>query len=367
MCIISVFCLGLGKLWYNNRLMREQEILDEEKRARFTEMRKAGIPVPSKRGAGIPFGVRAIQGGVEVDGIWISRPATPNIETKARLQSTTTLIGTDADPNKKGKRVDDSSCTTEQRGRQSDTSTLQRLTDAESLMSNGSGALRSSQFASIRPKHPRAVGALNEDTLRRLDRYSPTRTTYETYIPAGNPRQPSQRSSASSSGESTDSQGGSGVSARSGSGRSYTSSRSSRMYTSAARLDSRPSYTSVPRGSPKKERRDPYESSGSRGLIPPLTYSGNHSPLLSGQELPVPEPTFGPGDMHVNRSSRKGNQRLEVLPAGDFGAAHDFGGNSNNVDSDGSEPRNLAPRPVRRTRQLSYTQTLQQQNASQNF
>ncbi|OIW35499.1 hypothetical protein CONLIGDRAFT_61490 [Coniochaeta ligniaria NRRL 30616] len=366
MCIISVFCLGLGKLWYNNRLMRKQEILDEEKRARFTEMRKAGVPVSSKRGAEIPFGVRAIQGGVEVDGIWISRPATPNVETKTRLQSTTTLIGTDADPNKKGKQVDDSRSTTEQRGSQSDASIFQRLTDAESLASNGSGTPRKSQFAS-RPKHPRVVSALNEDTLRRLDRYSPTRTTYDTYIPARNPRRPSQRSSASSSGESTDSQPRSGVSARSGSGRSYASSHSSRMYTSRARLDSRPSYTSVPRGSPEKERRDPYESSGTRTPISPLTYGGNYSPPLSGQELPAPEPTFGPGDLHANKPSRKANPDFEVLPAGTSGTLHGFRANGDNVDADGFEPQNLAPRPARATRQMSYTQTLQQQNASRNF
>lgn len=366
MCIVAVFCLGVGKLWYNNRIMKKQEILDEEKRARFTEMRKAGVPVATKRGADIPFGVRAIQGGVEVDGIWISRPATPTVETKPRLQSTTTLIGTDADVNKKARQMDDSRSTTEQRGSQSDASLFQRLTDAESLASNGSGTPRQSQFAS-RPKNPRVVSALNEDTLRRLDAYSPIRTTYDTYVPARNPRRPSQRSSASSSGDSTDSQPRSGVSAASGSGRSYASSRSSRMYTSRARLDSRPTYTSVPRGSPDKERRDPNESSGVRTPISPLTYSGNHSPALSGRELPVPEPTFGPGDLHLNKSSRTADRDFEVSSADTFESPHEFRVNSGNADADGFEPQNLAPRQVRTGRQMSYTQTLQLQNASRNF
>jgi hypothetical protein len=350
--------------------MRKQEILDEEKRARFSEMRKAGVPVSAKRGADIPFGVRAIQGGVEVDGIWISRPATPNIESKPHLQSTTTLIGTDADPNKKGKMVDDSRSTTEQRGSQSDTSMFQRLTDADSLASTGSGTPRHYQFAGRKPKQPRVGNALNEDTLRRLDGYSPTRTTFETYIPARNPRRPSQRSSASSSGDSTDSQPRSGASGRSGSGRSYTSSHSSRMYPSRARLDSRPSYTSVPRGTPEEEGRmlrDPYESSGARTPISPVTYSGNHSPSLPGQELRAPEPTFGPGDVHLNKASRRVNQGFEVLPAGTFRTPHEFRTTSNHIDADGFEPQSLSPRPVRKEKTMSYTQTLQQQNASQNF
>jgi hypothetical protein len=369
-CIVAVFCLGCVKLWYNNRIMRKQEILDEEKRARFSEMRKAGVPVSSKRGADIPFGVRAIQGGVEVDGIWISRPATPNVEKpKTRVQSTTTLVGTERDRDRKGKMVDDSRSTTEQRGSQSDTSILYRFTDAESLASTASRTPGKPQIPGRKPKQPKVVNGLNEETLRRLDNYSPveTRTTYETYIPARSPRQPSQRSSASSSGDSVDSQLGSGASGRSGSRRSYTSSRNSRMDASKARLDSRPSYTSVPRGAAEAERHDPYGLSGTRTPISPLSYSGNQSPSLSSKELPAPEPTFGPGDLRFNRTSRKVNRGFEVLPAGTFGTPHEFRANApGHVDSDGFEQRGLNPRPVRREK-MTYTQTLQHQNASQNF
>ncbi|KLU87483.1 hypothetical protein MAPG_06483 [Magnaporthiopsis poae ATCC 64411] len=50
-----------------------------------------------KRVIDIPFGVRAIQGGVEVDGIWISRPTTPNTRKSMAppgLASTTTIAVT---------------------------------------------------------------------------------------------------------------------------------------------------------------------------------------------------------------------------------------------------------------------------------
>jgi hypothetical protein len=87
--------MGLVKLWWTNRYLRKQELIDEEKRHRIKEMQKTGLSL--KKGMEIPFGVRAIQGGVEVDGIWISRPttpATPITPTSAsKPGSTTTLAG----------------------------------------------------------------------------------------------------------------------------------------------------------------------------------------------------------------------------------------------------------------------------------
>src|SRR5690348_13036331 len=97
MAIVAVFCAGLGKLWWNNRLMKKQEVLDEEKRARVEEIRKTGLPM--KRGNQVPFGVRAIQSGVEVDGIWISRPASLNELGEKHASSTT--LGRDSDSQNK--------------------------------------------------------------------------------------------------------------------------------------------------------------------------------------------------------------------------------------------------------------------------
>lgn len=75
--------------------MAKQEILDEEKRARTNEMQKTGLQMCS--GVDIPFGVRAIQCGVEVDGIWISRPNTSN----------STLVGDAEAINRVRSRLDD--------------------------------------------------------------------------------------------------------------------------------------------------------------------------------------------------------------------------------------------------------------------
>ncbi|KAF9876439.1 hypothetical protein CkaCkLH20_05847 [Colletotrichum karsti] len=74
--IVIVFIIGFIKLWWTNRYMARIEIIDAEKRAHASEMESTGLPPPRKQ-SDIPFGVRAIQSGIEVDGIWISRPGTP--------------------------------------------------------------------------------------------------------------------------------------------------------------------------------------------------------------------------------------------------------------------------------------------------
>ncbi|EFX04677.1 hypothetical protein CMQ_1605 [Grosmannia clavigera kw1407] len=77
-CIVIVFIIALFKLWQTNRQLRRQERLDEEKKDRLTEMRRIGLTPNKKRGGNIPFGIRAIQSGVEIEGIWISQPTTPS-------------------------------------------------------------------------------------------------------------------------------------------------------------------------------------------------------------------------------------------------------------------------------------------------
>uniref|UniRef100_A0A1Y1LGA7 Uncharacterized protein n=1 Tax=Photinus pyralis TaxID=7054 RepID=A0A1Y1LGA7_PHOPY len=74
-CIAIVFLIGLVKLWQNNRELRKYEVIDEERRSRIKEMKHCGIRHLSY--SNVPFGVRAIERGVEVEGIWIasSRPA----------------------------------------------------------------------------------------------------------------------------------------------------------------------------------------------------------------------------------------------------------------------------------------------------
>ncbi|KAL7936040.1 hypothetical protein V8C35DRAFT_296682, partial [Trichoderma chlorosporum] len=98
-CIVLVFAFGLVRLWWTNRKIARLELIDEERRVRLAEMRYCGI---NARGiTDIPFGVRAIQKGIQVEGIWISRSNTPDA---SHVTSSPTLVGDPADPRGKSKR-----------------------------------------------------------------------------------------------------------------------------------------------------------------------------------------------------------------------------------------------------------------------
>jgi len=77
LAILAVFAVGYLKLLWTNRLVKRQELVDEEKRMRIQELRSSGQIVESRKSHDIPFGVRAIQSGITVDGIWISQSTTP--------------------------------------------------------------------------------------------------------------------------------------------------------------------------------------------------------------------------------------------------------------------------------------------------
>jgi hypothetical protein len=102
--IVAVFFIGWIKLWWMQRLLKKHALLDEEKRVRQSELRKSGLPVGRKMD--IPFGVRAIQSGVEVEGIWISRPVTP-MEMRSSSKASSTILDIDGEPKPedKGKGV----------------------------------------------------------------------------------------------------------------------------------------------------------------------------------------------------------------------------------------------------------------------
>ncbi|CCF32193.1 hypothetical protein CH063_04618 [Colletotrichum higginsianum] len=81
LAICVVFIIGFIKLWWTNRYIAKIEIIDAEKRAHAAELESTGLPPPPRKQSDIPFGVRAIQSGIEVDGIWISRPNTPSVDS----------------------------------------------------------------------------------------------------------------------------------------------------------------------------------------------------------------------------------------------------------------------------------------------
>lgn len=78
MGIVVVFFIGLIKLWVSNRHMRRLEQLDAERQTRMAQVKKSGLSSNGKYrfGSDIPFGVKALESNIEVDGIWVVRMAS---------------------------------------------------------------------------------------------------------------------------------------------------------------------------------------------------------------------------------------------------------------------------------------------------
>ncbi|KAL1901862.1 hypothetical protein Sste5346_001565 [Sporothrix stenoceras] len=366
--IVVVFLIGLFKLWRTSRQVRRQEVIDEEKRARLTEMRKVGMSSsPTARSAAatrkqrtnsdIPFGVRAIQTGVEVDGIWISRPTTPS---RSSSKSKMGLMASAAGSSSSAAGIDTHS---------NMSTPLPQISEDEATFNTR--ILTKSPTTSTRPGP--SSGALNEEALRRLEgAYSPTYrgapissgavaspTTaapqLNTYIPSSRMSSPSssinkhhapgtssrlsnyqlpppptqqqlQRTSTASADSLTSmsggAAGGAGLSSRSNrstSSRSSTSSASRHPTTSAPATDKL--YHAI-----THDTIGPLPTSPTRLAAAGYYHNHNHtssttSTTSTAAAAYTPTSAPFPGDALANRTSRKINPAFEVLPAGTFGTS----------------------------------------------
>ena len=73
---VIVILLGIVKLTYNHWKLRKYTKIAATKAVLKNEMQHSQS-VRRGRARDVPFGIRAIESGVEVDGVWISRPNTP--------------------------------------------------------------------------------------------------------------------------------------------------------------------------------------------------------------------------------------------------------------------------------------------------
>lgn len=87
--IVVTIVLGFLKLWYDRNKIRKYSQVDKGKQAQTPEMLEAqpvtAVSVETKEE--VPFGIRAIQSGIEVDGVWISRSNTPVASSRASIIS----------------------------------------------------------------------------------------------------------------------------------------------------------------------------------------------------------------------------------------------------------------------------------------
>ena len=81
--------LGLIKLFYDRHRIRKYTKVDKCKQAQSPEMLEAQpvTQVAEETKDEIPFGIRAIQSGIEVDGVWISRSNTPVGSSRGSIMS----------------------------------------------------------------------------------------------------------------------------------------------------------------------------------------------------------------------------------------------------------------------------------------
>ena len=326
-------------------------------------MRRVGLPptrTRKQRGhCDIPFGVRAIQTGVEVDGIWISRPTTPsrsssqsrtlpseasnrsNAAEGKRLLSgdyqpyTSSPLGHNTEPAPASSSPQASSSDPHAHGsgladvHSNMPAPLPQISESVTVASSSKTAMQ----ATVRGSSP-----LNEDALRRLEgTYSPTgfgapggsnssatlRPPYlNTYIPSSRMSSPSpsiaQHNVLKSSLSSCPhygllTAGGSGANLDSNS----TSSHSSTSSQQGSAPHRRPPLmlapaTVLPITAPAYASYRGYHTQS-------IASSASHHYCAPPQPSSLQMTTF-PGNARANRASRKVNPSFEVLPAGTFAA-----------------------------------------------
>lgn len=362
--------------------------MDEEKRIRIRELRNSGQIVESRKSHDIPFGVRAIQSGITVDGIWISQSSSP-IPSELKLEHLRNASSDMLAPfdSSNGAEVTDEVTSqgvrpSSRQGRQQSPNnetgepTMDPVTGAqEATVSErpGSSGTRLS-YKPRRASHLRfgSHGEYHATTLDQLEgrSLSPKKKVY-THRPRGSGKNEQEVDSASaadnerSSGTSDDSDATLSHHPKSRSRQSLLpqhtpsgepSSRVSLVASSKpvkASLplqSSRAEYFSIPVHPPTSETSDPFATPLESPLEAPKAHVFETSPTIPSSsrigESHVQPPhqsrspsPFVPGELHVNKTVRKVNSGFEVLPAGTFGTPAEFKGAETSQDEDSGEKR----------------------------
>jgi hypothetical protein len=371
--IVLVFVTGLGKLWWVSRKTRKQEVKDEEKRARIQELRKSGIIVESK-GNDIPFGVRALESGMEIDGIWVSRSTTPIPESLRGLRSSESSFS----PSAGSRRVSLSSAATSPRtipyfgtplsvSQQNQGSFVRVALSEISPASRHSRSLSGNLAAAYKPRcssHLRFSSygdvQFHEETLSQLEgshMQSPLQShglpTHASSIAANSPPSSSTTAPDNDCYYSSSSESEGAVSCKTPKDRSHELQWASSQdiglaeskdegfatdnaeYTIGTRVRrNKGDYVPVQPGSPPRKISDPFKTPNASPVLAPTPGTSTREsrnedhilgeaqwPLLSRDYPESPErPRLRVVDIHANKTVRKVNSGFEILPAGTFSA-----------------------------------------------
>ncbi len=375
--ILMVFGLGLGKLWWVSRRNKKQVAVDEEKRLRIQEMRKSGQLVETKKINDIPFGIRALESGVEIDGIWVSKSNIPIPESLKKVRtsdcsSTSSLDSNDSSrattPGETSSQIGSYSGILAPAFRQSQLP-FERVVSGSHPPPSNSIRLSSTRAAGYKPRRSSQLRFssygdvhIDKDTLCKLEgvalreascRVNHQRSSYtpETTADSSSDVADSERPSG------TDTDGILSERETKDNRENAAPSTSSKVLelrnfrdkgkendksTDAAgtiELQTSSDYFSFPIHSRPRPKLTPfitpdvspiYASTPLRGMnrlpIDEVDILGESQwPLLCEKVPESPErPIFRPGSLHVNKSIRRVNSGFEVLPAGTFGMPSEF-------------------------------------------
>ncbi|KAK0104671.1 hypothetical protein ONS95_004945 [Cadophora gregata] len=375
---------------WRNRLVQRQELVDEEKRTRIQQLRNSGQIVESRKSYDIPFGVRAIQSGIQVDGIWISQTATPSPNqlkvSHIYSGSSENFPGTESS---KEADVSEESNLEALRSSSREGRSSTRNSNSSGMFPTQDAIREAESWAVYKPRtasHLRhgSCGVYDEETLGQLEGKASTKQKVQAHRPGGsrNIDVEGESSFAADNERSSDA-----------SFRSDTSlSHKAHLHSNASRqklLSDMPSadiaslnlfnvtsakpinivkppptfaaeYFSIPIESPNEEGSDPFATPfmsplGSPEMKPQHSPASAHPNWLDGQQHSTPttrSPSpFLTGELHVNKSVRKVNSGFEVLPAGTFGVpagssqAKGTGYDNNDDAGDRRHPIKLQKKP----------------------
>lgn len=349
--------------------------MDEEKRTRVKELRNSGRIVEPRKSNDIPFGVRAIQSGIEVDGIWISSQTPPPASSRSTLEHSQSS-GSSKTSSVHGSVREDSPIGAVQPvagGRP-----LNRSVDLGEHVLHGRripAPVPRIVRTSYKPRtssHLRygSLGMYDEDVLNNSEaRTSPRRKTYAHY-----PRDPVTTAVELDSSSAADNERSSGASFDSDATLSHRPQSyldpvrqflmgppAQAVPSSSSTPDARrpisqghdrqrqhEEYFPIPTGSLSRWAPDPFVTPlvtpAESPELGPETHELSHPVAFAGpkqleglrqEELDArPVSPFVAGELHINKSVRKVNPGFEVLPAGTFDTPKKFN-ESLEQDNDG--------------------------------
>jgi hypothetical protein len=322
-------------------------------------LRSSGQIIQSQKDYDIPFGVRAIQSGIQVDGIWISNTNTP-----APSEFGLDRLATDGSGTTHSRSGVISQKAEKHKSRQGRSPVRNDYSSSGNLLDDGpydqtdAGVVRPS-YKPRKSSHLRygsqGVTNFDDETLAQLEgKPSPTKKIY-THRPRGS-RQADLEGDSASAADNEHSSGGSSDSDATLSGGARIHTDRQNKYSpnrSGGQRQSSPATATITSGQPTRESflfqpaKSEYaqvplnDSPNYEGEDPFLTPSASPpresylASSIGGQLLgnigkssdyhPVQQSSsstlgpFVPGELHQNKQVRKVNSGFEVLPAGTFG------------------------------------------------